>query len=56
MQSIWNISKEKYKKLRNYRSKMKELNHFVLKKGCSIPVKVHLILTKGHTDNPEGQM
>ena len=48
MQNIWNILNEKCKKLRNYWSKMRELNHFALEKGCFIPVKGHLFLTKGH--------
>ena len=35
---------------------MKELNHFVLGKGLFASVKGHLFLTKGYSDNPEGQV
>ena len=56
MRNVWNISNEKYKKLRNYGCKMKELNHFVLEKGCFIPLKGYLFLTKWHSDIPEGQV
>ena len=35
---------------------MKELNHFVLRKGLFAPVKGQLFFTKGQSDNPEGQM
>ena len=35
---------------------MKELTDFALEKGCFIPVIGHLFLTKGHSDNPEGQV
>ena len=49
-----NISNKKYEKLRNYWSKVKELNHFVVGKGLFALVKEHLFFTKGHSDNPEG--
>ena len=35
---------------------MKELNHLVLEKKPFVSVKVHLFFTKGHSDNPEGQV
>ena len=56
MQNMQNISNKKYKKLRNYGSKMKELTDFALEKGCFIPVIGHLFLTKRHSDNPEAEV
>ena len=35
---------------------MKELNHFVLENRLFTSVKGHLFLTKGHSDNPDGQV
>ena len=35
---------------------MKELNHFFLGKGPLASVKGDIFFTKGHSDNPEGQM
>ena len=52
-----NISNEKLEKLRNPWSKTKELHHFALGKGLFASVKGnHLFLTKGHSDNTEGQV
>ena len=51
-----NISNKKYEKLRNYCSKMRELDHLVLSKGLFASIKGHLFFTKGHSDNPEGQV
>ena len=35
---------------------MKELNHFVLGKILFAAVRGHHFFTKGHSDNPEGQV
>ena len=35
---------------------MKELNRFVLENRLFTSVKGHLFLTKGHSDNPDGQV
>ena len=35
---------------------MKELEDIVLQKGLFASVKGHLCLTKGHLENPEGQV
>ena len=40
----------------NYLSKMKELDQIVLQKGLFTSIKGHLCLTKGHLDNPKGQV
>ena len=50
------ISNKKHEELRNYWSKTKELNHFVLGKGLFASVKGHLFFIIGHSDNPEGQV
>ena len=42
--------------LRNYWSKMKELNHVALGKDLSASVKAHLFFTKGYSDNLEKQV
>ena len=49
-----NISNKKYEKLRNYSTKMTELDRFVLKKGLFTSVKGSIPFTKEHSDNPEG--
>ena len=35
---------------------MKEFNQIVLQKEFFASIKEHLCLTKGHLDNPEGQV
>ena len=35
---------------------MKDFSQTVLQKGLFVSIKGHLCLTKGHLDNPEGQM
>ena len=50
------ISNENYEKLRNYLSKLKELNQIVLQKELFASIKGHLYLIKGYLDNPEGQV
>ena len=35
---------------------MKDFSQTALRKGLFISIKGHLCLTKGHLDNPEGQM
>ena len=35
---------------------MKELDQIVLQKGLFASIKGHLCMTKGHLDNPEGQV
>ena len=35
---------------------MIELHHFVLRKGLFASLKENLFFTKGHSDNPEGQV
>ena len=35
---------------------MKELNQIALQKGLFASIKRHLCLTKGHLDDPKGQM
>ena len=35
---------------------MKDFSQTVLRKGLFVSIKGHLCLTKGHLDNPEGQM
>ena len=51
-----NIPNKNYAKLRNYLSKMNELDQIVLQKGLFTSIKGHLGLTKGHSENPEGQV
>ena len=51
-----NISNESYAKLMNWLSKMKELDQFFIQKGLFVSIKGRLCLTKGHLDNPEGQV
>ena len=41
MRNKW-YKNEKYEKLRNYLTKMKELNHVILVKGLFVSVKGHL--------------
>ena len=50
------ISNENYEKLRNYLSKLKELNQIVLQKELFASIKGHLYLIKEYLDNPEGQV
>ena len=44
------------KTMQNYLFKMKELDQIVLQEGLLASIKGHLCLTKGHLDNPEGQV
>ena len=53
---MWYYLNENYEKLRNYLSKIKELNQIVLQKGLFTSVKEHLCLIKGHLENREGQV
>ena len=50
------MSNENYAKLRNYLSKKKELDQIVLQKGLFASITGHLCLTKGHLNNPDGQV
>ena len=50
------MSNKNYAKLIHYSSKMKELDQIVLQKGLFASIKGHLCMTKGHLDNPEGQV
>ena len=49
------MSNENYAKI-NCLSKMKELNQIVLQEGLFASITGHLRLTKGHLDNPEGEV
>ena len=44
------------KTMQNYLFKMKELDQIALQEGLLTSIKGHLCLTKGHLDNPEGQV
>ena len=50
------MSKENYAKLRNYFSKIKELDQIAVQERLFASIKGHLCLRKGHLDNPEGQV
>ena len=51
-----NILEENYAQVRNYFSKMSELDQISLQERLFASVKGHIRLTKGHLDNPEGQV